>query len=251
MEPGITKWPAEQKKTAGSLEVEYCLTAEDYAAWSIHAWEKLIARQSRTLLARILRLIIWLAICLIAVLFAGIVVGVVREVWRSGTLTRNDLGILFGAFILLMLLLGLLRGVGPKSFARRLARRAAIRQIRLRTKQMPERNQQAVLTPDKVIERCSARCGKQETVLDWSLIDSIDLAEQHVFFITKYNQALIVPQRAFEGERDFLDFVETAWTFHRQAKENWPAAESANSSAPQQERTEERITTRLDDRIMS
>jgi hypothetical protein len=165
MEPGITERPAEQKKTVGSLAVEYCLTAEDYAAWSIHAWEKLIARQSRTFLARILRLIIWLAICLLAVLCAGTVVGLVRDVWRSGALTKNHLGILFGAFILLMLLLGLLLGVGPKSFARRLARHAAMRQIRFRAKQMPERNQKAVPTPDKVIECCFAHCGKQETIL--------------------------------------------------------------------------------------
>jgi hypothetical protein len=87
--------------------------------------------------------------------------------------------------------------------------------------------------------------------LDWTFIDSIDLAERHAFFITVNNMALLVPQRSFADERAFLDFVETAWTFHRQAKEDSPAAESANASAPQQERAEERITTRLDDGIMS
>lgn len=251
MESGITERPAERKNSAGLLEVEYCLTAEDCAAWRIHAWEKSISQESRTLHARILRLIIWLVICLIAFLLALAVLAVVGEVKRSGSLSKNHLSILFGAFILLMLLLGLLRGVGPKSFARRLAHRAAMRQIRLQTMQMPEQNQKAVLTPDKVIECCFAHECKQETVLDWTFIKSIDLAERHAFFITMNNRALIVPQRAFADERAFLDFVETAWTLHRRATANSPTAESANASAPQQERAEERITTGPDDRIMS
>lgn len=258
MKPSITNRPSLLPNRVELVEVEYHLTAEDYTAWQLHAWEKSVTRLSRSVGSWFVYLTRQLVLALIALILAAIGLLTALEIFKSGSLKKEHLSILAGAFLLLILLVVLKWGVGPKSFARRLARREAMRQIQARTKQMPEQNQKVILTTDKVIEItqqnqveiCFAVHGKQETVLEWTFIDSIDLAGRHVFFITESNRALIVPQRAFADERAFLDFVETAWAFHRRARENSPAAPSASPSPPQADRPEERITTRSDNRIM-
>lgn len=251
MESDITNRPMLTKKLADVIEAEYPMTAEDYVAWQLHAWEKSITLASRSLVSWIGSLIIGFVFCVLLFLFAGIAFLAVREVFLApDSLKRDFVPIITGGTVLLILLVGLARGAGPKSFTRHLARRSLIHQLRRQAKQFPPRNMKAILTPDKVIEICFTDNGKQETVLDWTLLESIDLAGQHAFFLTKTNMVLIVPQRAFADEKTFLDFVETGWAFHRRAKEKSPPLRS-DSYHLQVDGTEERISVRSDNRIVS
>ncbi|MGH7171471.1 MAG: hypothetical protein ACRELF_05130 [Gemmataceae bacterium] len=247
MKPDTTIWPSLVQKTADRVEVEYQRTGEDYAAWQLYAWDKSITRLSRSMSSWLVRLSIWAVLCtivlvLILLLFLG----------ATALLTQDKdlLPLLPGVFILLILFVVLIRGVGPNSSPRSLARRAVIRQLRLLTKGIRPLRQRVILAPDKVVETSLDLRGKLETVLDWTVFDAIELGEKHVFFITQSNMVVIVPQSAFTDEKEFLDFVETAWAFHRRAGDNSPVSQPASPSPPETDRAESRITTRSDDRIV-
>lgn len=232
------------------LEIQYRLTPEDIAALQLHMWEKSIAQAGHSLLARLLDLARILLFGFLVLLLAGVIYLIGSEVFAAGPVRKNLLPILTCVIVLMALTFVLLKGVGPRSLTRRMARRMAIRQFRLLTRQMPEREQIVILTPEKLIEITQTPQGKLEVLLDWTFITSIDLAGRHAFFTTTNNMALILPQRAFAEERAFLDFVETAWTFHRRACELSPTTELIDSSPPMDQSTE-RIILAPDDRIRS
>jgi hypothetical protein len=142
----------------------------------------------------------------------------------------------------------LLFGVGPKSYSRRLARHATIWQLRRQTKRIQPIPQKVILSPDEVVEKRLDLRGKFEVVLGWQVFNSIELGEQHAFFFTQNNAGLIVPQRAFPDGRAFLDFVETAWTYHQRAREIAPQTEPASPSLPEKDRPDHRITARSENR---
>lgn len=246
MKPDITSRSSLVQKTADRIEVEYQRTGEDYAAWQLYSWDKSITQVSQSLSSRLLRLTIWFVLCVIGIaLFLLLVLGAIALFSED----KELLPLLPAVFIFYILFVVLYRGVGPKSLPRSLARRSVIRQLRLQTKGIPPRRQKVILAPDKVVEMWLDLRGKQETVLDWNVFDSIELGEEHVFFITQSNMVLIVPQRAFADEKAFLDFVETAWTFHRRARET-SAAAPPTSPLPEVDHPEHRITTPSDNRIM-
>ncbi len=246
MKPQTTSPPPLEQKIGDRIEVEYQLTGEDYAAYWLFLWDKTIARSSRSLSAGFLRLAIGATLCIIGGLFILSLVLGWKEFWNQDKNLRPMLSALVVFFILFVVLL---LGVGPKSFSRRFVRRARIRHFRLQTKGIQPTRKRVILSPTEVIETCLDLRGKLEWVIDWKVFDSIELGEHHAFFFTQSSQALIVPQRAFPDQKAFLDFVETAWTYHRRAKENLPAMELPHSSTAQTKRAEERITTRPDDGI--
>ncbi len=243
-------------KSLVSIKVEYRLDQEDYVAWWLHAWERSLTRPNRGF-------VYWFDRCSKALAILWMVLLAFLLGVLSFALAEKP-NILYWPFagaallILLMVVLALI-GIGPHSFARKGARRLALRRLRRLAERTSAHQQQLVLTPDQVIEIIEVHRDersidvheRKETVLDWSMVVSIDLAGQHVFFITKNNLALIVPQRAFTDEKAFLDFVETAWIFHRQVRETSPTTQPASSSPLQADQPDYRITTRSDDRIVS
>src|SRR5205807_312657 len=102
-----------------------------------------------------------------------------------------------------------------KPLYRLLARRGVRQMLREGNNVRILEPQRLTLTPEGVTHTSALAAN----FADWSAVEKVVATADHAFIYTMTNAAYVVPRRAFEGEREFLDFVETARRYHQAAAE--------------------------------
>jgi hypothetical protein len=212
MSSGFTDKPGPPAKPAKEDEITYTLTPEDFVTFYMFFYDKARCERRATIFGQLVGLL--LAALVIPPLFG----------WIGGVV-----GGFAGLLAILVLLVIARRELFPGR-ERKAYRKLMVRSIREGQKggafRFPRRDR-IELTGDgftefNVYDDDSGGVTvteRRETCVSWHAVETIDIADDHLFITVRDKGWLIVPRRAFPDEQAFLRFAGTVRRYYDTAAE--------------------------------